>query len=444
MLGINLTIEVITLIMFISVIMPIILGLPIAFSLAGVSMVLGVGFLGTNVIQLFTSNVFNVNMTYGFLAIPLFIFMGNMIEKTGITRRMFDALYVWMGNIKGGLAIITIIVGTILAACVGIIAASVIMLTLIGVPVMLEKGYDKKLITGSVTAGGSLGILIPPSIMIVMYGPAASISVGKLFMGAFTPGLLLSALYILYIVIRCRINPNLAPAISTQNKLPINKKIIMLSKSLLPPVFLIISVLGSIMFGIASPTEAAAIGAFASVLLAAFYRTLSFQNVKDSLIATISTTSMAMGVAYGAKMFTVLFIRLGCGNVIENAILGLPGGKWVSFLVIMLIIFILGMFIDWLGILFIMVPIMTPLGAKLGFDAIWFAMMVIINLQLSFITPPFAYAIFYCKGVLDPKWNISTNDIILGIIPYVFLIIIALFLCILFPNIIMWLPNRVF
>jgi tripartite ATP-independent transporter DctM subunit len=319
------------------------------------------------------------------------------------------------------------------------------MLGLIGIPVMLEKKYDKRIISGAICASGSLGILIPPSIMIVMWGPTASISVGKLFMGAFMPGLLLSGLYIAYIYIRCLLEPSLGPAANTaEMNISLKRKLTMLAGSLVPPLLLIFSVLGSILFGVASPTEAAGVGALASLILALGYRALSLQALKNVLIATLRTIGMVMGIAFGAKMFTSLFLQLQCGDVISDLFLGIPGGKWVIFLVIMVVFFILGMFIDWMGIIFIMVPIITPLGASLGFNPIWFAIMMMVNLQFSFITPPIAYAIFFLKGILKPEWGITTNDIIMGILPYLGLIAIALILCTLFPGIILWLPSRMF
>jgi len=445
MLPWDLSPEIITIIMFGGVLFTIFIGLPIAFGLTTLSVVVGLALVGPGVLEIFRIGIFGLSTSYGFLAIPLFIFMGNMVEKTGIAKRMFDALYILMGNIPGGLAIAVVIIGTILAACVGVIAASIIMLGLIGIPVMLEKGYDKRLISGAICASGNLGILIPPSIMIVMWGPTASLSVGKLFMGAFMPGLLLSALYIAYIYISCLMKPSLGPPAKTaEMNLGWNRKLTMLANSLVHQLLLIFSVLGSILFGIASPTEAAAVGALASLLLAVGYRALNKKQLKDVLGATLRTIGMVMGIAYGAKMFTSLFLQLQCGDVISDLFLGIPGGRWVIFFVIMVVFFIMGMFIDWMGIIFIMVPIITPLGTELGFDPIWFAIMMMVNLQLSFITPPIAYAIFFLKGILKPEWGITMEDIIIGILPYLALISIALILCALFPGIILWLPSRMF
>ncbi len=433
--------ELLTLLIFAITLFFILIGNPIAYALMGGAIVIGITTIGPKAYDLFQTGIYVQITSYGLLAVPLFVFMGNMIETTGITKRMFDALNVCMGNIRGGLIVVTIIIGTILAACVGVIAASVVMLGLIGLPMMMERGYDKKLACGAICASGSLGILIPPSIMLVMYGPAASISVGKLFMGAFLPGLLLSALYIIYNLIMCGINPALAPPSPKTEDVPLGKKIKMLVISLVPPLVLISAVLGAIMFGVAAPTEAAAVGALASILLAIAYKTFTMENLRKALVDTAKNYAMVQMIAWSAKAFTVLFLKLGCGSVIKDVILGIPGGRWASFLVIMLITFILGMFIDWIGIILIMIPIVTPLAATMGFDAVWFAMMIIINLQLSFITPPFAYAIFFLKGVTRPEWDISTNDIIMGILPYIGIICLGLVLCTIFPQIITYLPS---
>jgi len=278
--------------------------------------------------------------------------------------------------------------------------------------------------------------------MLVVYGPNAAISVGKLFMAAFIPGLLLSALYSAYILIICWLKPQLAPPISKEEaSVPFRQKMGIFLKGILPPIVLILAVLGTIFFGIASPTEAAAVGCVASVILAAAYRNLRWHVLKDAILQTMAVTAMIMLIGGGASMFTSVFLRMGGGEVVSNLILAAPGGKWGAFIVVMFIVFILGMFIDWLGIVFIMVPLVTPIGKALGFDTLWFAMMIIVNLQMSFMTPPFAYSLFYLKAIAKPEWGIETMHIIKGAIPFIILIMIGLGLCIAFPDIILWLPH---
>ena len=436
--------EAITLLMFGLLLVTVLLGYPMAYALGGIAMVVSLLFFSPEqTFAVFYGRIFGIVTNYVLLAAPLFIFMGLMLEKTGISDRLFDAIYLWTGGLRGGLAIATVLIGALLAACVGIIGASVIMLGLIALPSMLSHGYNKELACGAVCAGGTLGILIPPSVMLVVYGPTASIGVGKLFMAAFMPGFMLAGLYIVYIAIVSFIRPKLAPAVSPEERnVPFAKKFTSLAVSLAPPLFLILAVLGTIFFGIAPPTEAAAIGAVAAALLAVAYRRFSFRAFKEVAYHSLRITGMVMIIAMCAAMFTSTFLGLGCGDVIMNAIVGIPMGRWASFALVMLIVFILGMFIDWIGIIFIMVPIVTPIGAALGFDSLWFAMMIIVNLQMSFLTPPFAYALFYLRGICKPEWGVDTGHIVRGVVPFVCLIVVGLVLCIIFPQIIMWLPGQ--
>jgi tripartite ATP-independent transporter DctM subunit len=402
--------------MFGGLLVGVLLGYPLAIVIGGVGLFAGVVFLGPVVFKMFPLRIIGLMSSYILLAVPLFIFMGTMMEISGTAERLFGALYLWLGGLRGGLAIATVLMGTILAACVGIIAASTIMMGLIALPSMIQRGYNREVASGSVCAGGTLGILIPPSVMLVFYGPMSSLSVGKLMMGAFVPGLLLSILYISYIGIRCLIRPEDGPPMPPEERaVPLIKKIGILLSGLVPPVVIILAVLGSIFFGIAAPTEAAALGALASVILALAYRRLTLETLTRSMLQTLRITCMAFLIVWGATMFTGTFLRLGGGEVVTNLVLAMPGGRWGAFGVIMFIIFILGMFIDWMGILFVMVPIVTPIGDVLGFDPIWFALMVCVNLQMSFMTPPFAYAIFFLKGISKPEWGVTTGHIIRGV-----------------------------
>jgi len=420
----------------------VIFGYPLAFSLGGIALVIGVLVWGPASLGMFYQRLYGILTTYELLAAPLFIFMGYMVERSGAAERLFEALYLWLGGFRGGLAIATVLMGTALAACVGVIAASVIMLGLIALPAMLKRGYQKELACGAVCSGGTLGILIPPSVMLIFYGPTAGLSVGKLFMAAFFPGFLLSALYMGYIAIRCWVSPKLAPTVPAEERsVPLLRKTSLLLTSLLPLVILIVGVLGSIFLGIATPTEASAVGSVVATILAVVYRSFRWKMLKDVLYDTMRVVGMAFFIAIGASMFTGIFIGLGGGDAVANMILSAPFGRWGAFLVIMVIIFILGMFIDWLGIVLIIVPLVTPIAAALGFDPIWFAMMTIVNLQTSFLTPPFAYALFYVQSICKPEWGVEMGHIIRGVIPFVVLIIVGLGLCIAFPQIILWLPN---
>lgn len=417
-------------------------GFPLAYVVGTVALVVGLSVWGGQVGQMFYLRTYKLMLNYTILAVPLFVFMGVMLERSGIIERLYDTLHVWLGGFRGGLAVVSIIVGTIMAATVGIITASVTLLTLVALPSMIKKGYRKSFSAGVCVAGGCLGILIPPSIMIVIYGPMAEISVGKLFFGAFVPGFLLSALYITYIIVRSTIQKDIAPAVPMEERaVPFLKKTIDLTVALVPPGILIVSVLGVIFMGIAAPTEAAGVGAFAATLLTIAYRRFSFGVLKDVTLMTAKLSGFILLVGSMSFAFTGIFLGAGGGQVVTDIIMATPGGRWGAFAAIMFLTFMLGMFIDWIGIVFIMVPIITPIGVALGFDTIWFAIMIMVNLQTSFMTPPFAMAIYICKGAADPALGVTVADIIRGVIPFVLLILIGLGLMVAFPQIITWLPS---
>ncbi len=441
---VDLSPELVTLIMFGAAIVGILIGYPLVFVLGTIALLVGVLAMGpAGAFSVFYARIWGMMSNYVFLAVPMFVFMGMMVEKSGAADRLYSGLYLAFGGFRGGLGIATILMGTILAACVGVIAASVIMIALIAMPSMLQRGYSKELTCGCVCAGGTLGILIPPSLMLVVYGPMAEMSVGKLFMGAFGPGFLLSALYMTYVAVRAWLRPQDAPPLPLADRqVSAKEKLRVLVTGMLPPLFLMFSVLGAIFFGIAAPTEAAAVGALAATLLTFAYRRLNKTVMKSCMLETVRITSMALVIGWSAQMFVGVFLRLGGGEVIQDLVLAAPGGKWGAFVVVQLLIFVLGMLIDWIGIVFIMVPLVSPLAPALGFDPLWFSMMIVVNLQMSFMTPPMAYAIFYLKGIAKPEWGIDTGNIIRGVAPFVGLIMVALALCIIFPDIIMWLPHQ--
>jgi tripartite ATP-independent transporter DctM subunit len=441
---IELSQELISIIMLGGILAGVLTGYPLALAIGGVAFWMGIYLFGPALtFEIFYSRSFDMLNNYVLLAVPGFVLMGAVLEHSGAAEGVFEELYVWFAGLRGGLALATILLGTIVAATVGVIAASVTLLTLTALPSMVRRGYDKALAAGAVCAGGSLGILIPPSIMLVIYGPMANLSVGKMLLGAVMPGLFLSFSYCLYIVVRCILEPQIAPPVPPgEIRIPFLVKTGRLALAIGPLCFLILAVLGSIFFGIASPTEAAGTGALATIILAAANRRLNMEVLKKAAGTTVKVSGMVLLIGMLASSFTGIFMRAGCDEVVARFILGAAGGKWGAFTIIMLICFALGFFIDWLGILFIMVPIITPIAEKLGFDALWFAMMICINLQMSFMTPPFAYAIFYLRGAADPSLEVTTRDIIQGVIPYVLLIMVALVVFIFWPEIILWLPNK--
>lgn len=434
--------EIVTIGMLGGVVVGVLLGYPLALVVGTIGLISGTILLGPVMIELLYSRMFALLTTYTLLAVPLFIFMGYMLERSGITERMYDALYHWFGGQRGGLAVTSVVAGTILAAAVGVIAASVTMLALIALPSMVRRGYSKSLASGTVCAGGTLGILIPPSIMLVLYGPMAGISVGRLFFGAIFPGLMLSALYCCYIALRCFLQPELGPSIpADEMEGSFIRRVRMLLVSVAPTAILVLAVLGSIFWGIATPTEAAGVGAFVATLLTAAYRKFSYRMLREVAVSTIKLSSMILFIVSMTSVFVGVFIVGGGGRLVEDFILAMPFGRWGAFAGIMIIIFWLGKVMDWIGILYLVIPLILPIIPILGFDPLWFALMVCVNLQMSFLTPPLAYAIFFVKAAAPPELGVTTGDVIRGVMPFVGLITIGLVLMVAFPEIVLWLPN---
>lgn len=429
--------------MFIGVIILVFAGVPLYLALGGLGLYFGiVGGWAPQVYDQFINRIFGLMSSEVLPAVPLFVFMGAILDKSGAADKLFGALYVAMGGLRGGLAVATILICTIFAACTGVVGASVTTMGMLALPAMLRRNYNISLATGAICAGGTLGILIPPSVMMLLYGPMVGLSVAKMFMGAFIPGFVLSSLFISYIIIICLIKPEYGPPMPKEERqnIPALKLAGEIMLYLVPPLFLILAVLGSIFFGVASPTEAAAVGGMGAIIVAIFYRKFNLKVLYEGVINTLRITSMVMFVAVGAFMFSGVFMALGGAKLIGNFIISLPLGKWGILTMMMVVIFILGMLIDWIGILFIVVPIFTPVIQSLGFDILWFSLLVCVNLQMSFISPPFAYSIFYLKGVAPPQVNIG--HIIKGVIPFLILQAIGTLLVIIFPQLILWLPSK--
>ncbi len=418
----------------------VICGVHLAFSLMFLSILFGLIFQGSIVLDMSMLTSFGMMESEILIAVPLFVFMGTVLEKSGVAEGVYQSLYEVFGPVRGGLAFSTIATCTIFASCTGVIAATLTTMTLLAVPAMLKRNYDRGLATGVVCAGGSLGILIPPSVMLVMYGPMANLSVAQLFAAALFPGLLLSGLYLIYIGMISWLKPSSAPAIREEERAARGAQAWgKVAIHMLPSMFLIIAVLGSIIGGIASPTEASGVGAFAALLICAFYGKFNYTNIKEAAYTTLIVTTMVFFIILGANIFNSIFLFLGGGILIKSMLMALPYGKWFVMFVMMFILFILGFFISWQGLLYVVVPIFLPVAANLGFNPLWFGLLICLNLQMSFLTPPFAYAIFFVKGSSPPE--VKTMDIYRGVIPFVILQALAVFLCIVFPEIILWLPR---
>ena len=436
--------EIIILLMTGTLFLTIIWGYPIAFVMGGVATVFGLLFLGPAALHIFVLNTYETLMDFILIAIPLFTFMGIMIEKSGVAMRLYDALHVIMGELRGGLLIATVAACAILATATGVIGVSVAIMGVLALPAMMKYKYDIPMSTGAICAGGALGVMIPPSILLIVYDDAAGgVHLRNLFMGAFGPGLLLVILYLLYIIIRCRINPELGPALPKSELIVSRrKKINLFLTSVFPVILIVFSVLGSIFTGFTTPTEAAGIGALASLILAGAYRKINLSIIREAIYNTMSISCMVYMVIFGASFFSGVYVRLGGVEVIYELIMSLSMPQWGMLGIMFLIVFLLGMFLDWLGTIMITVPIFTPIVAILGYDPVWFAMMVILVMQTGFLTPPFAYSIFYLKGVSPPE--IKTSQIYKGVIPFILLQIVAVILCWVFPDIILLLPRLMY
>jgi tripartite ATP-independent transporter DctM subunit len=433
--------EFITIGMFAGLLIGLFMGHPLAFVLGGLAVIFGYIGWGPNCFYMFLNQTWGIMDNYLLVCIPLFIFMAQLLDQSGVAEELFDTMRHVFGPLRGGIAIAVVIVSTLFGACTGIIGASVVTMGLLSLPVMLRYGYSKTLACGSICAGGTLGILIPPSIMLVVMADQAALSVGKLFAGAIIPGLILSGLYISYILFRCWWKPQDGPALSMKERNAISRKklTLMVIKSMLPPMILILGVLGSIFAGIATPTEAAGVGAALAFLMTLAYGRFTWNGLKTAVVNTAKTTSMVIIILVGAACFASVFMGSGGGDVVRNFILAMGFGKWGTFIIMMIILFILGMFIDWIGIIMITFPIFLPLAAELGFDKLWFVVALAVMLQDSFLTPPFGYALFYLKGVAPPE--VKTTDIFWGAFPFWRLMEVGLIIVVIFPKTITWLAS---
>ncbi len=442
--------QTIAILMFVGLFLSIFAGHPLAFALGGigtfflvlVEVVLG-GFPLDQALAMFANSTWRIMGDFVLVAVPLFIFMAQLLDTSGVAESLFHAMHVILGPIRGGLAIAVIFVCTIFAASAGVVGATEVAVGLLAVPALLKRKYDISLTAGAICAGGTLGIIIPPSIMLVFYASLANLSPGQLFVAAMTPGVILSGLYMIYIAVRCGINPKLGPPLPKEERTySWGQKIKMLSTSLVPPVFLIVMVLGSIVFGVATPTEAAGLGCLGAFVLAVIYRKLTWAAIKDACINTIKTNSMILALACGGAAFQSVFMYLGCGDVIAELLTGLEVSPYVILFIMMGCVFLLGMFIDWIGILLIIIPIFTPVVDQLEFDQVWFAALIAVNIQMAFLTPPFGYSMFYLKGIAPPEMTMV--HIYKGVVPFIILQWVALILCIVYPELVMWLPDLVF
>ena len=440
---IDLSPELWVILMFGGLMIGLFLGHPLAFVIGGLAVIFGILSLGPQCFPMFINRIYgNVMDSYVLIAVPLFIFMALLLNLSGVTDEVFELAHHFLRRVKGGLAVAVIVVSTIFAACTGITGASIVTMGLLTLPLMLKYGYKKEMSVGTVCAGGTLGILIPPSIMLVFMGSETGLSVGDLFAAAIIPGLILSCLYCIYILIYCFFTLKETETILVDDELSSLTGAALLkrtSKALVPPVLLILGVLGSIFLGVATPTEAAGVGSLCAFVLVLAYDKFSWTSFSEVVLQTSRVTSMALIIVVGTTCFTGVFLVMGGGEVVEKLLLGTGLGKWGIFCVMMLIIFFMGMFLDWIGIVMITFPFMLPIAEHLGFDKLWFTTICAVVLQTSFLTPPFGYALFYIKAVAPPE--VEMHHVYRGIVPFVILILCGVIICCIFPETITWLPS---
>jgi len=432
--------------MFLALTILLMAGFPVTFTLMGTALTFGLIGFGWSFFNLLPLRIFGVMTNITLLAVPLFVFMGVMLERSGLAEELLDTMGLLFGRLRGGLAISVIIVGALLGASTGIVGATVVTMGLLAVPTMLKRNYQSELTTGTVAASGTLGQIIPPSIVLVLIGDIVGVPVGDLFMGAVFPGLVLVGLYILYIVIIAKIRPEWAPAIPATELDALTPRIMLgkITRALLPTLFLMIAVLGSIFAGIASPTEAAAVGAVGATALTVANRKFSMKVLHDVMHSTMQLTCMVFIILVGAAAFGLVFRGLGGDDLVRGFLGGIAEnhGKWFVLTIVMGLIFIIGFFLDFIEITFIHVPVLAPIMIDFGFDPAWFCILLAVNLQTSFLTPPFGFSLFYLKAVTPPE--ISTGQIYRGIIPFVFFQLIGLLIVAFFPVLVTWLPEVVF
>ena len=433
--------EYLALMMFPALLVALFMGFPVAFSMMGVALVFGILTFGEPVIFQFAQKVDAVASNFVLAAVPLFIFMGAMLERSGIAERLFEAVHLWTRRLPGGLAIGTIVMCVIFAASTGVIGATETVVGLLAIPVMLRYAYDKGLISGTICAGGSLGTIIPPSVVVVVLGPVADVSVGDLFVGMVFPGLLMAALYIAYILIRCSVDAKAGPRLPRSDDEPsLPEKIRFTMVALAPPVAMIVAVLGSIMFGLAAPTEAAALGALGSLALTLLYGRYSHAVLNEALLKTLKITCMIILILLGGNMFAGVFIASGGVFVTEQLIGEANLAPWMTLAVFLFVCFLGGFFLDWISVLLIFIPVFIPIVRTMGYDPVWFCVLFLVVIQTSYLTPPMAPAIFYLRGISPPE--ITLRHMFRGVVPFIVLQILALGLVATYPQLVLWLPAQ--
>ena len=416
------------------------LGFPVAFAMMGTALIFGYITFGPAFAFQMAEKVEDVASNYVLAAVPLFVFMGSMLERSGIAERLFEAIHLWTRRLPGGLAVGTVLMCIVFAASSGVVGATETVVGLLAIPVMMRYRYNKELIVGTICAGGSLGTIIPPSVVAVVLGPIADVSVGDLLVGMIFPGLIMAASYIIYILILCTISPRMGPRIvKDEHDPPLAEKLRITAVALVPPMFMIFAVLGSLMLGWAAPTEAAGLGAFGAVLLTLFYRTFSWKTLHEAIMKTLTISTMIMTILLGGSMMTGAFLGAGGIMVTQELVEHLQLGPWGLLAIVLFLAFLGGFFLDWISLVLILVPIFSPLLKASGIDMVWFCILFLVVIQTSYLSPPMAPAIFYFRAISPPE--ITTAHMYRGVIPFIMLQIVTLAICLTVPETITWLPK---
>jgi tripartite ATP-independent transporter DctM subunit len=443
-----------TVLMFGSLLVLLMAGLPLAFVTGGLACIFLFLFGDAQMLNILPSRIFPLMTDYQLSAIPMFILMASILERAGIIEELYDMVYKILGGLRGGLAVSTIIASTLLAAMCGVIGATEVTMGMIALPAMIRRKYHPTIACGSILAGGTLGILIPPSILAILFAVIAQQSVGELFIGAVVPGLILSGMYILYVAVRTGLNPALGPALPPEDRVDLREKLRLL-KNMAAPLALVTLVLGIIFAGIATPVEAAGVGTFGALVVAAMHRRLTLENLRQAAMSTLRVTGMVLWIIFGATLFVGFYVVNGGQAFVNDAIVGTGLSPYGILTLMMVILVILGMFLDWVGILLLAVPIFIPLLKSMTFDgvfglpgvapdemALWFGVVYMVNMQMSFISPPFGYALFYLKSVAPPE--VTMGQIYRSSLPFLVLQALGLTICIVFPEVVLWLPRQIY
>ena len=436
------SVDVLTILIFLALVSALIVGVPIAFATGAVAVVFGVWLFDVNTLNLIVSRVFTLMGNQVLVSVPLFILMAMVLEKAGIAEDIFKAAYVWSGRIRGGLAVAVIISCALMAAMVGVIGAEIVTMGVVALPAMLKRGYSKSIALGSICAGGGLATLIPPSVVFIMYALTTGTSIGQLYMAGIFPGLMLAGFYIIYVITISYLKPEIAPSAPPEEiNIPLMEKLGYLKKLVLPGA-VSFGVLGSLYAGIATPTEAAGIGVIGAVIAAAVNGRLSWPNMSSAVVETTKVTCMLYWLFFGASALIGIYTIAGGTQYLKELVAGLPFGKWGILAFVNLIWIILGCIIDWIGILLLTAPIFVPVLVSLGFDPIWIGVMFCMNMQISYLSPPFGPAAFYLKGAAPP--GITLSDIFRSVWPFIGIQVLALLMLVAFPEIALWLPRTMF